>query len=203
MLFYRELQSGIYCTGQRLLKIDLILLQLSHGLRSAANLERLVGCVVPPGSASHSGVCFKGHTIPVEVHGSSADEEYNEKQDGPGPEYVLFTDSDYNKHEWDIVAKKLLKRLSNSRSPMKAKRTPLKIEISTKNLLLLWQVTMMLIPVHQQSIFHHLQDQAPHIEHSLAVFTSLPLLFSSGSAAPKKLVPISEGLFHILKFPAL
>ncbi|KAI5106654.1 NACHT, LRR and PYD domains-containing protein 12 isoform X3 [Silurus meridionalis] len=41
MLFYRELQSGIYCTGQRLLKIDLILLQLSHGLRSAANLERL------------------------------------------------------------------------------------------------------------------------------------------------------------------
>lgn len=28
--------------------------------------------------------------------------------------------------------------------------------------LLQWQVTMMQIPVHQQFIYHHLQDQAPH-----------------------------------------
>ncbi|XP_026114057.1 uncharacterized protein LOC113109002 isoform X2 [Carassius auratus] len=36
------------------------------------------------------------------------------------------------------------------------------------------------------------------VEHAIAVFTALPLLFPSGSAAPKKLVPISEALFHVL-----
>lgn len=36
------------------------------------------------------------------------------------------------------------------------------------------------------------------VEHAIAVFTALSLLFPSGSAAPKKLVPISEALFHVL-----
>lgn len=36
------------------------------------------------------------------------------------------------------------------------------------------------------------------VEHAIAVFTALPLLFPSGSAAPKKQVPISEALFHVL-----
>ncbi|XP_056094644.1 uncharacterized protein LOC130073199 [Rhinichthys klamathensis goyatoka] len=36
------------------------------------------------------------------------------------------------------------------------------------------------------------------VEHAIAVFTALPLLFPSGSAVPKKVVPISEALFHIL-----
>ncbi|GAA6091544.1 uncharacterized protein LOC113092607 isoform X2 [Tachysurus ichikawai] len=36
------------------------------------------------------------------------------------------------------------------------------------------------------------------VEHAIAVFTALPLLFPSGSAAPKKLVPISEAFFHVL-----
>ncbi|KAG7313888.1 hypothetical protein KOW79_022384 [Hemibagrus wyckioides] len=36
------------------------------------------------------------------------------------------------------------------------------------------------------------------VEHAIAVFTALPLLFPSGSAAPKKRGPISEALFHVL-----
>ncbi|KAK7127285.1 hypothetical protein R3I94_018472 [Phoxinus phoxinus] len=36
------------------------------------------------------------------------------------------------------------------------------------------------------------------VEHAIAVFTALPLLFPSGSAVPKKVVPISEALFHVL-----
>ncbi|KAG1952347.1 hypothetical protein F2P79_010268 [Pimephales promelas] len=36
------------------------------------------------------------------------------------------------------------------------------------------------------------------VEHAIAVFTALPLLFPSGSAVPKKVVQISEALFHVL-----
>ncbi|XP_057184432.1 uncharacterized protein LOC130550915 [Triplophysa rosa] len=36
------------------------------------------------------------------------------------------------------------------------------------------------------------------VGHAIAVFTALPLLFPSGSTAPKKQVPISEALFHVL-----
>ncbi|KTF81489.1 hypothetical protein cypCar_00043544 [Cyprinus carpio] len=36
------------------------------------------------------------------------------------------------------------------------------------------------------------------VEHAIAVFTALPLIFPSVSAALKKLVPISEALFHVL-----
>ncbi|KAG1928039.1 hypothetical protein F2P79_023822 [Pimephales promelas] len=36
------------------------------------------------------------------------------------------------------------------------------------------------------------------VEHAIAVFTALPLLFPSGSAVPKKVVQISEVLFHVL-----
>ncbi|XP_056121570.1 uncharacterized protein LOC130099788 [Rhinichthys klamathensis goyatoka] len=36
------------------------------------------------------------------------------------------------------------------------------------------------------------------VEHAIAVFTALPLLFPSGSAVPKKVVPISEAIFHVL-----
>ncbi|KAF4115070.1 hypothetical protein G5714_002559 [Onychostoma macrolepis] len=36
------------------------------------------------------------------------------------------------------------------------------------------------------------------VEHAIAVFTALLLLFPSGSTAPKKQVPISEAFFHVL-----